>query len=168
MLLSRSTFPALLLCLIYLYLYLYHISTFHSHLTSFLLWHLLLLTFKEDGGRNLLNYDLQCSGHFLINAVDKAVFYYLMRMQQATLDQKLPYCPLTSTLFRFQLPLKILQNTLIHFFPSSSGFLPQAQGLQHSYTNAATLQLHSRSLSSHKFFLRVYSIYFFNGKNQRI
>ena len=101
--LSRSPFPALLLFLIYLYLY--HISTIHSHLTSLLLWHLLLITSKEDGGRNLLSYDLHCSGHFLINATDKTVVYHLMRMQQATPDQKFHYYPLTFTLFRLQLSL---------------------------------------------------------------
>ena len=84
---------------------------------------------KEDGGRNLLSCGLHCSGHFFINAADKAIVYYLMWMQHATPNHKLPYCPLTSTLFRLQLPLRILQSTVIHFFPSSGGFLPQAHGL---------------------------------------
>ena len=73
-----------------IYLYLYHIPTIHSHLTSLLSWHLLLLILEKDGGRNLVNYDFQCSGHFFINAANKIVTHRLMRMQQAILDQKLP------------------------------------------------------------------------------
>ena len=79
-----------MLILFLIYFYLYHISTLHSHLTSLLSWHLLLLTSEEDGERNLLRCDLHCSGHFLINAADKAVAYHLMRIQQAIPDQKLP------------------------------------------------------------------------------
>ena len=37
-----------------------------------------LLKLEEDGGRNLLSCDLHCSGHFLINAVDKTVVHHLM------------------------------------------------------------------------------------------
>ena len=124
-----------------------------SHLTSLLLWHLLLLTSDEDGERNLLSCDLHYSGHFLINATDKTVVYHLMWMQQATPDQKFHYYPLTFTLFRLQLSLRILYSTLIHFFPSSGSFLPQAHGLQYSHTNAATLQLHPRSSGSHNFYM---------------
>ena len=66
--------------LVLIYLCLYHISTIHSHLTSLLLWHLLLLTLEKDGGMNLLNCDLHYLGHFLINAADKAVAHYLIWM----------------------------------------------------------------------------------------
>ena len=92
----------------FIYFYPHHISTIHFHLTSLLLWHLLLFTFEEDGGRNLLSCGLLCSGHFLINMADKTIVYHLTWMQKATPDHKLPYCPLTSTLFRLQLPLRIL------------------------------------------------------------
>ena len=149
---SVST-PFLALLLFLIYLYLYHISIIHSHLTSLLLWHLLLWTSEEDGGRNLLSCNLHCSGHFLINATDKTVVYHLMWMQQATPDQKFHYYPLTFTLFKLQLSLRILYSTLIHFFPSSGSFLPQAHGLQYSHTNAATLQLHPRSSGSHNFYM---------------
>ena len=91
-------FPMLFPFLIYLYLH--HIFTIHFYLTSLLFWHLLPFTFEEDGGRNLLSCGLHYLGHFLINAADKAVVYHLMRMQQVTPRQKLPYCPLTSTLFK--------------------------------------------------------------------
>ena len=83
-----------------IYIYLHHISTIHFYLISLPFQHLLPFTFEEDGGRRLLSYDLHYSGHFLINVADKAIVYHLMRMQQATLGQKLPYCPLTPTLFR--------------------------------------------------------------------
>ena len=77
--------PFLVLSPFLIYFYFYHILTIHSHLTPILSWHLLLLTSKEDGGRNLLSCDLHCSSHFLINAADKVVAHHLMRMQQATL-----------------------------------------------------------------------------------
>ena len=106
---------------------------------------LLPFTFKEDSGRNLLICGLHCSGHFLINTVDKAIVYHLIQMQQATPGQKLPYCPLTSTSFRSELPLRIPQNTMIHFFSSSSGFFPWACGLQYFHVSTATFQLPSWS-----------------------
>ena len=83
-----------------IYLYLHHISTIHFYLPSLLTWHLLPFTSEEDGGRSLLSCSLHYSGHFFITAADKTVVYHLMRMQKATLGQKLPYHPLTSTLFR--------------------------------------------------------------------
>ena len=129
-----------------IYLYLHHIFTIHFYLTSLPFWHLLPFTSKEDGGRNLLSCGLHCSGHFLINVADKVVVSHLMRMQQATSSQKLPYCPLTSTLFRSRLPLRIPQIIMIHFFSSSGGFLPWARGLQYFHVNAATFQLHPQFL----------------------
>ena len=125
--------------------YLHHICTIHFYLTTLLFWHLLPFTSKKDGGRSLHSCGLHCFGHFPINSADKAVVYHLMWMQQATSSQKLPYCPLTSTLLRSHLLLKIPQSTTIHFFFSSGGFLPWASGLQSFYINAATFQLHSQS-----------------------
>ena len=146
-LLFQSPFPMLSPFLIYFYLH--HISTIHFYLTSLLSWHLLPFTSEEDVGKSLLSCALHCSDYFLINAIDKAVVYFLMRMQQATPGQKLPYCPLTSTLFRSYLLLKIPQSTMIHFFSSSGGFLPWACGLQYFYINATTFQLHPRFLSTY-------------------
>ena len=128
-----------------LYLSFHHIFTIHFYLTSLLFRHLLPFTSEEDGGRNLLSSELHCSDHFLINATNKAIVYHLLWMQQATPGQKFPYCPLTSTLFRSHLLLRIPQRTMIHFFFSSGGFLPWARGLQSFYINAATFQLHSQS-----------------------
>ena len=125
-----------------IYLYLHHILTIHFHLTPLLSWHLLPFTSEEDSGRNLLSYGLHCSGHFLINATNKTIVYHLMRMPQATPDQKLPYWPLASTLSKLQIPLRIPQSTMIHFFSSSGGHLPRSRGLQHSHINVATFQLH--------------------------
>ena len=71
-----------MLILFLIYFYLYHISTIHSHLTSLLSQHLLLLTSEEDGRRNLFSCYLHCSGHFFINAADKAVAHYLMDLHQ--------------------------------------------------------------------------------------
>ena len=122
-----------------------YISTIHPYLTYLLSWHLSLPVSEEHGGRNLLSYDLHCSGHFLINAADKVIVYHLIQMKHATPGQKLPYCPLTSTSFRFELPLRIPQNTMIHFFSSSSGFFPWACGLQYFHVSTATFQLPSRS-----------------------
>ena len=84
-----------------IYLYLHHIFTIHFYLASLLFWHLLPFTSETGGGRDLFSCDLYCLGHFLINAADKAIVYHLMWMQQATSGQKLPYCLLTTTLFRF-------------------------------------------------------------------
>ena len=64
-----------------IYLYLHHIFTIHFYLASLLFWYLLPFTFETGGGRDLLSCDLYCSGHFLINAADKAVVYHLTRMQ---------------------------------------------------------------------------------------
>ena len=83
------------------YFYLPHIFMIHFYLTSLFFWHLLFFTSEASGRRDLLSCNLYYSGHFLINAVDKTVVYHLMRMQQATLGQKLPYYLLTSTLFKF-------------------------------------------------------------------
>ena len=125
-----SFFNSLFQCFpLFLYLNLHHISTIHFYLTSLLFWHLLPFRSREVGGKSLLSCGLYCSGHFLINAANKVVVYHLMQMQQATSNQKLPYCPLTSTLFRFQLQLRILQGTMIHFFSSLGGFPPWARGL---------------------------------------
>ena len=112
-----------------IYLYFHHIFTIHFYLPPSFFDTLLPFTSKEDSGRNLLICDLYCSGHFLINAADKAIVYHLIQMQHATPGQKLPYCPLTSTSFRSELPLRIPQNTMIHFFSSLSGFFPWACGL---------------------------------------
>ena len=99
---SFLSFSILLLMLFpfIIYLYFHYIFTIHFYLTPLLFRHLLHFTFKEDGRRNLLSCGLHCSGHFLINAIDKVIVYNLMWMQQATLGQKLPYYRLTSTLFR--------------------------------------------------------------------
>ena len=69
--------------------FLHHISTIHHNLTNLLLWHLSLFTFEEGGGRNLLSYNLHCSGHILINVADKAIAHQLMRRQKATPNYKL-------------------------------------------------------------------------------
>ena len=82
------------------YIALFHrILTINFYLTPLLFQHLLPFTSEEDGGWNLLSYGLYCSGHFLINTTDKDVGFQLMQMQQATPGLKLPYCPLSSTLF---------------------------------------------------------------------
>ena len=65
-----------------------HISTIHHYLTSFSFWHSSLFPSEEGGRRSLLSYDLHYSGHFLINAVDKAVAHHLMWRRQATPHQK--------------------------------------------------------------------------------
>ena len=69
-----------------LYTSIFIISQPDSHLTPLLSWHLSLLTPEEDGGRNLLSFDLHCSSHFLINAADKTVAHHLMWMQQVIPD----------------------------------------------------------------------------------
>ena len=152
--LSSLSFPSFLLQLPFfpmlspflLYLYLHQISTIHFYLTFLIFWHLLPVTPEEDGGRNMISNGLHCLGHFLINAVDKAVVYHLMWMQQTTSGQKLPYCPLTSTPFKSQLLLRIPQSTMIHFFSSWDDFLPWAHGLLPFHVNALTFQLHPWSL----------------------
>jgi len=56
-----------------------HILTIHPHLT-YLLSRLLSLSIPEESGeRNLLNCDLHCSSHFLINAADKVIAHHLMQ-----------------------------------------------------------------------------------------
>ena len=128
-----------------IYLYFHHIFTIHFYLPPSFFDTLLPFTSKEDSGRNLLICGLHCSGHFLINAADKVIVYHLIQMKHATPGQKLPYYPLTSTSFKSELPLRIPQNTMIHFFSSSSGFFPWACGLQYFHVSTATFQLPSRS-----------------------
>ena len=114
-----------------IYLHLHHILTIHFHLTPFLFWHLLLLSFEEDGRRNLISCDLHYLGHFLINVANKTIVYHLIQMHATSCTR--PEASLMSpdflSLFRFQLPLRVLQSTLIYFFPSLSGFLPRARGI---------------------------------------
>ena len=45
---------------------------------------LVFSTFEEGSGRSLLNCDLYCLGHFIINAANKAVTHHLMQRRQAT------------------------------------------------------------------------------------
>ena len=82
---SFSINPIFLIYFSFLY-----ISTIHPYLTSFPSSHLFVSISEEDGGRSLLNCDLHCLGHFLINAAAKAVAHHLMQRQQATPSQKLP------------------------------------------------------------------------------
>ena len=137
--------PFLMLFPFILYLSFHHVFTIHFYLTSLLFRHLLPFTSEEDSGRNLLSSELHCSDHFLINAANKAIVYHLLWMQQATPGQKFPYCPLTSTLFRSWLPLRIPKSTMIHFISSLSGFFPWARGLQYFHINVATFRLPPRS-----------------------
>ena len=71
-----------------IYFSFFYISTIHHYLTSFSFWHSSLFPSEEGGRRSLLSYDLHYSGHFLINAVDKAVAHHLIRRRQATPHQK--------------------------------------------------------------------------------
>ena len=74
----------------FIYSSLLHILTSHFYLTNLSLWHLSLFTSEEGGRWSLLSCELHCSGHFLINAVDRAVAHHLIRRQQATSLWKLP------------------------------------------------------------------------------
>ena len=147
------------------YIALFHrILTINFYPTPLLFQHLLPFTSEEDGGWNLLSYGLYCSGHFLINTTDKAVGFQLMQMQQATPGLKLPYCPLSSTLFWPWLPSECLE---VPWFVSSppraaSSLRPIAYSIFASLlrpfnfllgprANMVTFRLHPRSSGTHSF-----------------
>ena len=95
---SRSPFPVP--PPLFIYLYLPHILTIHSYLTSFFFDTCYLSHLKKmvAGICLVVTYTIQVTSSF--NAADKAIIFQLMRMQRATPSLKLPYYPLSSTLFK--------------------------------------------------------------------
>ena len=130
-----------------------HIPTIHTYLTYFLSWHLFLSISEEGGDRNLLNCDLHCSGHFLINTTNKVVAHHLMRRQQATPNWKLPLWSQILSLFIPCFPLGTSQSPMTYPFLSLGDLPPRSHGVWHPSTNTATFQLHPHSSTAHNTYI---------------